>query len=302
MSEPSAGPHQGNPRDEVAGIFWVLAGAAIFTVIYAAEKLSGGAVTTLQLLFLRYASGLVILLVALPLSGRPLGEFRSTMPSRQFVRTVFGVVGSAAATQAPVYVPFIDATAVGLMEGMLLVLMGVIFLGERMAPIHWLGAAVALCGAVTVVLGQGAFVTAHDFQAWLGIALAFGSALFFAIEGVMTRILALKERPMTLVLYANAFGTLLTAGPALAAWTPIGLEALVPYLLLGPISVLGQYCYMRGYALAPASLVGPIDYSWLIFAAILGLVVFAQVPTLLSVAGAAVLILGGILLAQRPRS
>ncbi len=103
------------------------------------------------------------------------------------------------------------------------------------------------------------------------------------------------------MLYANAFGTLLTAGPAFALWTPIDFADMLPYLLLGPISVLGQYCYMRGYSLAPASLVGPIDYSWLIFAGALGWVVFAQVPTLLSALGAAVLILGGVLLAQRPR-
>ncbi len=189
MSDPTAGPQRSSQRDEIAGIFWILAGSAIFTVIYASEKLSGGALSTPQLLFLRYLSGLVILLVALPLSGRRLGQFRSSLPTQQFIRTVFGVIGSAAATQAPVYVPLIDATAVGLLEGVLLVLLGVAFLGERMAPIHWLGAAIALGGAATVVFGQGAFTTAQDIQGWLGIMLALAAALTFAIEGLMTRVL-----------------------------------------------------------------------------------------------------------------
>ena len=64
-------------------------------------------------------------------------------------------------------------------------------------------------------------------------------------------------------------------------------------LLLSLMGVLGlatQLCYIRGMALGEAAAMAPIDYTRLIFAVLMGLVLFNEVPNLVTMAGAAIVI------------
>jgi len=58
-----------------------------------------------------------------------------------------------------------------------------------------------------------------------------------------------------------------------------------------------QYFTIRGYRIADISVVGPIDYTWLVFAAIIGYVFFNEIPTVGVVLGALLITIGGVLLA-----
>ncbi len=301
MSLANATPGHGRHRDEIAGVGWVLLSGAIYTVIFAAEELTGEVVSTSQLLFFRYSFAFLILLLVLPFTPGGLKGHLSSKPADQCLAAVFGTIGAAAATQAPLFVPLVDATAVGLLRGLILVLLGAVLLGERIAPIRWLGIAIAFAGALTVVLGEGAFGTPHDPRGAHGVVLALISAIANAVLGIITRTLTAHDRTMTFVLYNSGVSTLITLGPALSDWRPIDPSGLWPFVLLGAMTILGHFAYSRGFALAPASLLAPIGYSYLIFSGLLGWLAFAEVPTLVASVGAVVLIVGGVLAAMRPR-
>ena len=302
MSVHKATPGPGRRRDEITGVLWALLSAAIYTVIFAAEDLTGEEVSTTQLLFLRYSFAFLILLVLLPFTPGGLRGHRSEKPAGQFVAAVFGTIGAAAATQAPLYVPLIDSTAVSLLRGLIMVLLGAVLLGERIESIRWLGILIAFAGAVTVVLGEGAFSVSHGPGASLGVVLSLTAALANAYLGIATKTLTAHDRAMTFVLYNSGFSALITLGPALLDWKPIDVSSLWPFFLLGALTILGHFAYSRGFALAPASLVAPIGYSGLIFASLLGWLALAEVPTLISCVGVVVLILGGVLATLRSRA
>ena len=60
---------------------------------------------------------------------------------------------------------------------------------------------------------------------------------------------------------------------------------------------------LRGYQLADLSVVGPVNYTWLIFAAVIGFVGFGEMPTQGAVIGAVLIVLGGVLLLMiRPQN
>ena len=99
------------------------------------------------------------------------------------------------------------------------------------------------------------------------------------------------------ILYVNTFGILLMAGPAALQWVPLSLESAISFVLLGPIAVTAQYCIVQGYRLASLSIVGPVDYTWLIFAGLIGFLFFDEQPTLGVVIGSVIITAGGILLA-----
>jgi drug/metabolite transporter (DMT)-like permease len=80
-------------------------------------------------------------------------------------------------------------------------------------------------------------------------------------------------------------------------WVPLSLESATSFVLLGPPAVTAQYCIVRGYRLGSLSIVGPVDYTWLIFAGLIGFLFFGEQPTLGVVAGSVIITAGGIMLA-----
>ena len=95
----------------------------------------------------------------------------------------------------------------------------------------------------------------------------------------------------------NFFGIFLILPPAILTWGSTELATNLQFLLLGPIAITAQYFTIRGYRIADISVVGPIDYTWLVFAAIIGYVFFDEIPTVGVVLGALLITIGGVLLA-----
>jgi drug/metabolite transporter (DMT)-like permease len=98
----------------------------------------------------------------------------------------------------------------------------------------------------------------------------FLSAVLMASEGLLVRLLSQTESALSMMLHITGFGVLLMCGPAIIEWKSVSLSMIAGCFALGPLSVIAQYCTIRGYRIAPLSVVGPVDYSWLVFAMILG--------------------------------
>lgn len=155
----------------------------------------------------------------------------------------------------------------------------------------------AACDAI-VVRVKGAFQAGVSI---LPAVVAFASATFFAVEGLLISVLGRSERAFTVMLYVTFFGCCLMLIPALLEWQSISLKTGVMCLLLGPLGVVGQYCTIRGYRSAPLSVVAPVDYSWLLFSAVLGIVFFQEIPDIGTWIGCFAIILGDVLLARSNR-
>ncbi len=291
-------------RGEAIAILFVLAESAIYTVIFTSEKLLGDEVPVLQLQFLRFFTGLLLVLAFMAFKGKRLPDSVSPHWRLHLVRAVMAVAAGAFALQAPLWAPLLDVTAVQMLDGLLALALGMIFLGERLKPLHWFGSALLIAGAATVVLGEGAFVvegsvSRSDPYYWAGLGFSALVAVFFAGQALTTRILAQRESALVLILYLNAIASVLLLGPALWVWTSPPFWQFLPYLMLGPLNLLAQFFYVRACAMAPISLIGPVEYSRLIIAGLIGLLFFQQMPSSLSLIGAAVLLTGGVILARR---
>ena len=72
-------------------------------------------------------------------------------------------------------------------------------------------------------------------------------------------------------------------------------------LLVGPLAVTAQYCNVLAFRRADASLLGPVNYAWIVFAAALGYVAFGETPSLATAIGGALIVIGGAWLAKSDR-
>lgn len=100
--------------------------------------------------------------------------------------------------------------------------------------------------------------------------------------------------------HVNLFSFLLMLVPAWLSWKSVGPGPILACLALGPLAILAQYCNIRGYRLADIAVAGPIGYSWILFAALLGLIAFGEVPDLGTGLGCLLILAGGYWLTKLP--
>ncbi len=120
--------------------------------------------------------------------------------------------------------------------------------------------------------------------------IAIGSAMVFAVANVLIRLLSSTEPPMRILFYYHVGGALIFAGPAAWVWrAPVGVEWLYA-LAIGLLTTLGMVGFVRGFAAGEASVIGPMEYVRLIYAAILGYFVFTEIPDKWTIAGALIIV------------
>lgn len=292
-------PSDGGPGGGavLGGVLWVLLGTFAFSFVTASGKLAGGDLPAIQIVFLRYSGGLVtVLLVALVRrSGR--SAFASRRLPAHLVRALLGAGGVGCSLYAATHMPLAAAAAIGLTQGMFVVLLAAVFLKERVGAAHWLAVALCMAGALTVALGRagGGYLTpAHVIPALVALA----GAVLIAAELIMVKTLSATERPVAVLFYINLFGSLLLAVPAWLLWHPLSRNEALGLPLLGPLAIAAQYCNIRGFRLADAALLGPVGYSRLVFAGLIGLIAFGERPGPATWIGGGLIVAGGLMLAH----
>lgn len=198
--------------------------------------------------------------------------------------------------------PVVDATAISYVSPLFTVALSAIFLKERVRVYRWTAVLLGFVGVLVMLsphfdIDQSAANTVAIVGATLGLIGAF----FSACSGVQTRSLARSETTSSIVLYFSIicaiaglctlpFGWLTPTWPELAALVTIGILGGLAHIFL-----------TESYRLAEASLVAPFDYTSLLWALILGYLVFDELPDALVFVGAGIIAAAGLLVIWRER-
>lgn len=285
----------------VRGVLFGLAGTALFAPIFAAGKFVDGAVPALAIVFMRYLGGFLTVSAVSVASRKSLGYLKSPDPKLHLFRAFLGAGAGICIIHASAMMPVANATSISMSSGLIIILFAAVILKERITRAHLIASAVCAAGAYVVIYNEVSF-SAEGYGAIEGVAAALGGAVFMAMEGVMIKILARRENALSVLIYVNGFATLLLAGPAFYVASNAGLEVLdvVVFIVLGPLAIAGQFCNIKAYRLTDAAILGPVGFSWILFAALIGFTVFGEVPDVNTVIGAALIITGGIWLTRLP--
>lgn len=279
----------------LAALYAVLV-AGIFTLIFASGRLASGFASPLQIIFLRYAGGFLTILVIAALRRENWSPLTSPRPSRHLLRGVAGALGGAAMLYGNAEIPIVDVTAISLLSPVFVIFLGVSLLGDRLSPKLGLGVALSMLGALVIVLSRGAFSDARASYL-LPVLAVTGGSFMLAVENLFIKLLSETDTPLVALGSVNLFGTVVLAIPALLTWRASGWESLL-LLGLGPLAILGQYLNIRANRLAPVSLLAPLGYSSLVFAALIGWAAFAEIPSPGAIIGCGAILVGGLWLAS----
>lgn len=276
------------------GALWALCGVGLFALIYVSGKLSGTEAGALQIMWLRYVGGFLTMAAVFACGTGAVRRLSSSRLALHACRAGAGGFGGVAAVYAASNMPVASATAIGLLDGLFTVCLGMLLLREHVGLRQWLATLICLTGAGAVVASQGAFsASLRNAEFVLPALAALAGAILVAGENILIKTLVHRESAITVLFYVNLFGAILLAGPAMANWALIEMKWMGGFLLLGPVAIGAQYCNIRAFRATTASIVGTLRYAWIIYGAIFGLLFFGEPFTFSMAAGIGLILLGG---------
>ncbi|MCC2613171.1 DMT family transporter [Rhizobium petrolearium] len=243
-------------------------------------KAQGATYPAFQLVFIRAMIGLLFIL---PLIWHHREEMvRIKHPWRNILRISCNAIALTSNFLAITMLPLATVNAVGFSRPLITMAMAVALLGETVSRIRWLGAAVAF-GGVLIVMAPG--TESFDIE----VLVVLISVVFGSLAIIQTR--ALKDENTTVMMVFYTVGlAVITAVPAIFTWQPVARFDWLPLLGIGFLAQLGQYCFLRAYRIADASVLAPVGYLSIVFVTVVGYVFFGEVPEVRVVAGVVIIL------------
>lgn len=272
---------------KVHGVLWIVLGMSLFTFINAIFKQFGAELPLASVMFLRAA---VILLMIAPWALRQrAAAIRTRKPSLHLGRMLFTSASAACAIYAVGRLPLAEVTMYSLTTCIWLFPLGLIFLGEKVRPMRWVGVAVGFVGV---------WMVAQPTVSGLSLAVlaAIGGALADAFLGVLLKRGANSESLLAVIWWTYLGQTLVFGAMAGFALPDLALMQWLGIALLSAVSIACMGCFKRGYQLADASLAETGCFSGLAVGPLLGWLMFGELLGANYWLGA-LLLTGGILIA-----
>jgi drug/metabolite transporter (DMT)-like permease len=266
--------------DNARGAAYVSLGSLMLVAMAALAKFLGGQIPAFELLFFRSGIGFLFIL---PLFLRdPMEPFRTKRPGMHLIRGALGSAGNFCFFWTITHMLLADAMALQFSRPLWMIPLAFTFLGEIVGLRRTL---VAFVGFVGVWMYARPFTAGFDPNALIG---ALGG-LFAALVVVAIKRLSKTEPTRVIMFYYAFWNALFALVPAIFVWVTPTLREFALLTLLGFLGIAGQGLITRGLHFGEASALAPLDYSRIIYAAILGFFLFGEVPGVWSFAGMALI-------------
>ena len=275
----------------LAGILLMMSGIACFAVMDATIKWLTSEFHVTQIVALRSWFGLPILFFLVYLEGG-IPKLKTRKPGAHFFRYLLVIAMSFSFFWVLSQMKLVDAIAITFAAPILITALSVPLLKEPVGMQRWSAILVGFLG-VLIMLRPGAGV----FQ-WAAL-VALGSTIVYALLMISTRMLKSTESTASLMFYPQ-FGMALSGFFfAPLYWiTPSPIEFAL-FAMAGTFGSLGILCLVNAFRLAPVATVSPFEYTALVWATLIGYLVFDELPDALTMTGAAVVIASGLFILYR---
>lgn len=269
-------------------------GIALLTLMDAVIKAQMQQHPFLMALFMRFAMGGLCALAVLAVARPPLPNRDSLIGN--LIRVPVVVVTAGSFFYSISVLPLAEALTLSFLAPVFVALMGTLLLKERFDA-RILQALLFGVGGMLIMVWPR--LQGEVSGASLGVAAALFSAVSYAFNLILLRRIALKEHPAVIVAFQNLGPALCIAIPASFVFVPMGMDDLGAYGLAGALGVGGHLLLTSAFARAPASRLAPLEYTALIWASLLGYVMFGEAPLLTTYAGALLIVTGAIAVSRR---
>jgi drug/metabolite transporter (DMT)-like permease len=265
-------------------------GTLMFACMHAAIRHATKHLPAVEVAFFRNVFGLVVIVPLIARYG--LSLFRTRRFGLHVQRSVLNVVSMLCFFVGLSMTPLARATALSFTAPLFTALLSALFLGEVFRWRRWTAILLGFLGAL-IILRPG-------FEALdTGSLLVLISSLIWSMALIDIKVLGRTETSITITAYVTVLMLPMTLVPAILVWETPRADMWVWLLFIGVIGTLGQIIVTEAVKLADMTALMPFDFLKLVWAAFLGIILFAEVPDAMTWIGGAIVFGSSLYIAWR---
>jgi drug/metabolite transporter (DMT)-like permease len=268
----------------------MIGSGAAFAVMMAIVRKVSADIHPFEAAFFRNLFGLALMAPWLLRSG--MGVLRTGRFSIHVLRATFGLGAMMSLFLALSLLPLAEVTALTFTAPLFGTIGATVFFGEQVRARRWTATLVGLLGALIILRPGIATIQPASL-------VALGSAVLMAAAMLSIKSLSRTEHPNAIVIIMGLLMTPASLVPALFVWTSPCRSTWILLLGMGVAATAGQVCLTRAFAAADASALLPLDFSRLVFASLIGFLMFGEVPDVWTWVGASIIITATVYIAHR---
>jgi drug/metabolite transporter (DMT)-like permease len=263
------------------GTVYMITALLVYAVMVGAFKHLGTAIPLVETLMIRQII-MSAVVVAIAGSSLPLA-LKTDRPGLQIFRGLITLASMLCGFSALIHIPLAQATSISFSQVLFVTVAAVLILKERVDTARRVATIIGFLGVLIMLNPSG-----DGLNIWALMSL--GGAIFGAGITISVRILGTSERTETILIYQGLVLMVVLAWPAWAFWVWPTAEQWFWLVLLSLFGTAGQWLITKAYQVGEAAALAPLDFSRLILSVFTGFVFFAEVPSLTTLAGAAIVI------------
>lgn len=277
----------------VAGILMMCTGVLCLSISDAIGKTLTAGYSPLQILFLRNFLALPVAIAIAVWMGGP-AALRSYRPAAHLVRGLLWLLAATMFFTSFLYLGLAEATALIFAMPLVVTAISALVLREPVGWRRWAAVLIGFAGVLVIVRpGSGTFQAAS--------LLPVATAFVYALLMLSARWVDPRENVWTLMVYLVGSGALLSALTMPFVWVQPRFEDVWLFVGIALFGTAGMTLMTQAFRLAPAAIVAPFDYTAIVWATLLGYLLWREMPDLATYIGAAIIIASGIYTVWRER-
>ncbi|MGE0722872.1 MAG: DMT family transporter [Alphaproteobacteria bacterium] len=274
------------------GIAYMVAAVSIFAALNAAIKWQVALYPVHEVIFLRCLGALIPCAVVVAMSGG-IAALRTRRLGWHVTRAGLQFVSMTCAFLAYALMPLADAVAIGFASPLFPVALSVPLLGEKVGIHRWGAVIVGFAGVLIMVKPSGDVLQS-------GALFALANAGLSALISIGIRRLSLTEKSATLVFYQTTATCVIAAATLpFFTWVPPAAIDVAMLIGVGICSGTAQFFWTQAFRYSPAAILAPFSYLSMIWAVVMGYLIWNEAPTETLIIGAAIVSACGLYIAYR---
>jgi drug/metabolite transporter (DMT)-like permease len=269
------------------GVVLVSLGSLTLVVMATLVKYVGERLPAMEIFFFRSMIGFILVMAVL--WRDPFEPLRTKRLGMHFVRGGLGAVGNACFFWTLTNMLLADAMALQFSRPLFMIPLAMIFLGEIAG---WRRTGVALVGFLGIVVYARPFSAGFEPGVFVGALGALAGGLVV----ISIKRLQSSEPTRVIMFYYAFWNTVIAAIPAAIWWVTPNIYQFAMLTLIGVVGISGQALITHGLSQGEATVLVPLDYSRIVYSAIIGYLLFSEVPGPWSFAGMALIVAASLYL------
>ncbi|WP_424986750.1 DMT family transporter [Microbulbifer sp. S227A] len=283
---PASGPQ---PAQTLRAALWMTGAIASFSSMAVAGREVSFALDTFEIMMYRSAIGVVIVVAVLGLTGT-LQQVSRERIGLHFLRNLVHFSGQNLWFYAITLIPLAQVFALEFTSPLWIIILSPLVLGERLTPMRAFAAALGFVGILIVARPSPDSINT-------GILAAASAAIFFAFTGMFTKRLTRTDSVGCIMFWLTVmqlgFGLLAAGFDGDVALPDLQTAPWLVVIALG--GLLAHFCITNALAIAPATVVMPIDFARLPTIAVVGMLLYHEALDVWVFVGAAVIFVANYL-------